>query len=469
MKILFASSEALPFVASGGLGDVSGSLPRAIRYRKKACRVILPLYKTIKDEHINDLKYITNFYVELGWRKQYCGIFETTVDGVIYYFIDNEYYFYRDEIYGFFDDAERFAFFSRAIIEAIKHINYKPDIIHCNDWQTALVPIYLDLFYKKRNEFCDVKTVFTIHNIQYQGKYGIETLQDVFGIGKDQAGVVMLDDCVNLVKGAIVTADRVTTVSESYAKEILEPYHSHGLNGILIENNFKLRGILNGIDYKLYDPENDGNIFEKFTSTDLSGKKKNKKLLIEQLNLEKCDGPLISIVSRLVVHKGLDLVKYVFEDIIKLGFSVAILGTGEFMFESFFKEMAQRYPKKVFTSTNFNPELAKKLYASSDMFLMPSKSEPCGLAQMISLRYGTIPIVRETGGLKDSVFDNGGENGNGFTFKTYNAHDMLDAIRRAKDLYNKKAEWEKLVKKAMQNDYSWNKSAIKYINLYNEL
>ncbi len=468
MKILYAASEAIPLIASGGLADVAGALPKAIRNRRVACRVVLPLYQDIKEEHRSKFKYITNFYVDVSWRKQYCGVFEYNYNGVIYYLLDNEYYFKRPGLYGYYDDAERFAFFSRAILEVLKHIDYKPDIIHTNDWQTALVSVYYKLFYQNEEGYQNIKNIFTIHNIQYQGKYGLDILEPVLGIPADQLSIVENDGCVNFMKGAIQVADKVTTVSPSYANEILTSWYSHGLDPILNMNQYKLCGILNGIDVSRFNPESDEEIYANFSADDLDGKKINKEELLNELGLKDDGSPVLSMVTRLVEHKGVDLVRAVFDDIIALGYKVVILGSGEKEYEDFFNAMKAKYPDKVALVLGFIPALAKKIYAASDMFLMPSKSEPCGLAQMISLRYGTIPIVRETGGLRDSIFDCGSLEGNGFTFKTYNAYDMLDAVRRAKKLYGDTVNWEGLVKYAMSCDNSWKKSAASYIDLYKD-
>lgn len=469
MKVLYAASEAIPLIASGGLADVAGALPKAIRNRRVACRVVLPLYQDIKEEHRSKFKYITNFYVDVSWRKQYCGVFEYNYNGVIYYLLDNEYYFKRPGLYGYYDDAERFAFFSRAILEMLRHIDYKPDIIHTNDWQTALVSVYYKLFYQNAEGFENMKNIFTIHNIQYQGKYGLDILEPVLGIPADQLSIVESDGCVNFMKGAIQVADKVTTVSPSYANEILTPWYSHGLDSILSMNQYKLCGILNGIDVSRFNPESDEEIFANFSASELEGKKINKEELLNELGLKDDGSPVLSMVTRLVEHKGVDLVRSVFDDIIAEGYKVVILGSGEKEYEDFFSYMKSKYPDRVALVLGFIPALAKKIYAASDMFLMPSKSEPCGLAQMISLRYGTIPIVRETGGLRDSIFDCGSLSGNGFTFKTYNAYDMLDAIRRAKNLYYDSANWEGLVKYAMSCDNSWKKSAASYVELYKEV
>ena len=470
MKVLFATSEAYPFAMSGGLADVSGALPKALRRRFVGCRVIMPLYSTISDELKDKMKYICNITVPVAWRRQYCGIFEAHLNGVIYYFIDNQYYFKRDGLYGFYDDAERYAFFSRAVLEVLPHIDFKPDIIHCNDWQTALVPVYMDVFYKNNEFYNNIKTVFTIHNIQYQGKYGHELTEDVLGIPMDKESLIDFDGCVNFMKGAIQCADKVTTVSPTYSREILDPYYSHGLDSILKEFTYKLTGIVNGIDCEVYNPAEDKLIYKNYTIESLKDKDYNKKCLQEELGLpQKKDTPIIGIVSRLVNHKGFDLVKCVFEELLKADLQFAILGSGEWEYEAFFSEMAQKYPDKVGLKLAFNPTLAHRIYAGSDIFLMPSKSEPCGLSQMVALRYGTVPIVRKTGGLNDTITDSGDGNGNGFTFESYNAHDMQEAVWRALAGYSDKKGWDVLRKRAMQCDNSWNVSANAYIGLYKEI
>ncbi len=471
MKVLFAVSEAKPFIASGGLGDVAGSLPQALRKRMIGCRVVLPLYEGIKQEYKDQMQYITNITVPVAWRRQYCGIFELRKDGVVYYFIDNQYYFKRDSIYGHYDDAERFAFFSRAVLEIIPVIDFKPDIIHCNDWQTALVPVYYSTMYAQKPGYENIKTVFTIHNIQYQGKYGKEILENVVGLSWYDRGIVEYDDCINFMKGAIETANKVTTVSPTYAKEILDPWYSHGLDQILVARSWKLQGILNGISYDMYNPETDKDIWYNFSAENLENKKKDKAELQKYFNLpQNEDAPIFAMVSRLVGHKGFDLVKAVLEEFICTSDAqVIILGSGEWQYENFFRELAARYPDKVGLKLGFFADLANKIYAGSDIFLMPSKSEPCGLSQMISLRYGTIPIVRETGGLKDSIEDSGLGGGNGFTFANYNAHDMLHTMRRADEGYKDKEGWQILVKRAMECDFSWARSAGEYINMYKEI
>lgn len=469
MNILFAASEALPYVASGGLADVAGSLPSAIVKKGHDCRVVIPLYKSISAEMRASLTFLTNITVDVSWRKQYCGIFTGIYKGVTYYFIDNEYYFGRDGIYGFYDDCERFVFYSRAVLEMIRCIDFKPDIIHANDWQAAMIPVYYQIFYKYQQGYENIHTIFTIHNIQYQGKYGKEVLNELMGIPLYHTGLLEYDGCVNMMKGAIETADKITTVSLSYAWEILDPWYSHGLDRALNPKQYKLCGFLNGIDVDGYNPETDPAIPANYSVKNMQGKAKCKQALLEELGLQDGDEPIIGIVTRFVSHKGIDLIRYVFEDILNLGYKFAILGSGEKIFEDFFKEMAWRHPGRVSVTLGFIPQLARRIYAGCDMFLMPSQSEPCGLAQMVAMRYGTLPIVRETGGLRDTVRDGGGENGNGFTFKTYNAHDMLGACNRAKIAYDDKPRWKALQKTAMESDFSWNVSAELYLGLYREL
>ncbi len=470
MKVLFASSEAYPFAMSGGLADVAGALPKALRKRFVGCRIVLPLYGTISDEMREKMTFITSITVPVSWRRQYCGIFEAHIDGVIYYLIDNQYYFKRDSLYGHYDDAERFAFFSRAVLEMIPHIGFTPDIIHCNDWQTALIPVYLNAFYRYDELYRNMKTVFTIHNIQYQGKYGYELTEDVLGLPQECASLLDYDKCINFMKGAIQCSDKVTTVSPTYSREILDPYYSHGLDGILSQFTYKLTGIVNGIDVDVYNPETDPLIYKSFSVNKIGGKAVNKQKLQEELGLpQRSDVPVIGIVTRLVKHKGIDLVKHVFEDMLKADIQFAILGSGEWEFETFFHAMAERYPDKVGLKLGFNPQLAHRIYAGADIFLMPSQSEPCGLAQMVALRYGTIPIVRETGGLNDTIVDSGDGEGNGFTFKSYNAHDMLNTVWRAITGYADKKGWAVLRDRAMKCDNSWGSSANAYIKLYKEI
>lgn len=470
MRVLFASAEAYPFAMTGGLADVAGALPKALRNRRVGCRVIMPLYGCITKEHRAEMKFLKNITVPVAWRNQYCGIFEAKVGRVTYYLIDNEYYFKRPSLYGYLDDAERFTFFSRAVLEVLKHIDFKPDIIHCNDWQTAMIPVFKTLNYGADPFYCNMKTLFTIHNIQYQGQYGSDIIRDVLGLPEGTEHYVEYGDCVNLMKGAIECADYVSTVSPTYAKEILTEEYSHGLHGILREREWKLGGIINGIDVDVYNPETDPMIYKNFSLSNMSGKAINKAKLQDELGLPKReDVPLFGIVTRLVSHKGVDLIKCVMEDMLKSDIQFVILGSGEREFEDFFHYVAEKYPDKVSLTTGFIPSLAHKIYAGADLFLMPSKSEPCGLAQMVALRYGTIPIVRETGGLKDTITDSGLGEGNGFTFSLYNAHEMAHCVWRAAEGFKDKEGWKVLVTRAMNCDNSWGNSASEYIGLYNKI
>lgn len=471
MKVLYVASEANPWMASGGLGDVAGSLPIALRKRLIGCRVVMPLYDSIKPELKEKMKFITSISVPVSWRRQYCGVFEAKLNGVVFYFLDNQYYFKRDGIYGHFDDAERFAFFARAVLEIIPAIGWKPDIIHCNDWQSALTPLYYSCYYATRMGYENIKTVFTIHNIQYQGKYGNELLQDVLGIAPEHYDLIQYDGLVNFMKAGIECSNKVTTVSPTYAKEILDPWYSHGLDPILNQRSWKLCGILNGIDTDSYNPEADASLWKNYNADDFSAKAENKAELQKMMGLAvKPETPLVGIVTRLVGHKGVDLMKEVLEKSLwERDIQYVVLGSGEWQYESYFRGLHDKYPDKVGLRLGFVPDLARKIYAGADMFLMPSKSEPCGLSQMVALRYGTIPIVRETGGLKDSITDSGDGEGNGFTFKTYDAYDMLGAIYRAVDAYNSKDYWKMLVERALRCDMSWGKSANEYIKMYKSL
>lgn len=470
MKVLYAASEALPFAASGGLADVAGSLPRAIRQRLIGCRVVMPLYDSVPGALREKMNFLVSFSVPVAWRRQYCGVFEAKMDGVIYYLIDNQYYFKREGLYGHYDDAERFAFFSRAVLELMKYIDFKPDILHANDWQTALVPIYYNLFYANQPGYENIKTVFTIHNIQYQGQYSMEIMEDVFGLPQWASSIVEQDGCINLMKGAIESSHRVNTVSPTYAQEILDPWFSHNMDSILRARQWKLSGILNGIDTVGYDPATDPQIFANYSVDDMSGKAENKRALQERLCLPvEPDVPMISMVTRLVSHKGLDLVQYVMDRLLHENVQMVVLGSGDWVYENFFREMQVKYPKKFCYCSGFVPELARKIYAGSDIFLMPSKSEPCGLSQMVASRYGTLPIVRATGGLKDSIIDCGDEGGFGFTFCNYNGDDMYYAITRSLGAYANKKDWPILVRRAMETDFSWGRSANEYIRLYRSL
>lgn len=471
LKCLFCSSEAVPFAASGGLAEVSGSLPHALVEKNIDCRVVMPLYGGIAVNLREEMQFLTSFSVPLSWRNQYCGVFKSYRGGVIYYFIDNEYYFKRGEMYGHYDDAERFSFFSRAILEMLSKIDFRPDVIHANDWQTAMVPVYYSAFYGWKDWYRGIKTLFTIHNIQYQGKYGMDIAGDVLGLPQHSVPLIELDKCANLMKGAIECSDRVSTVSKSYASEILNPWYSWGLDDILRERRFKLSGILNGIDTKSYNPQTDSLIYADYSAGDMSGKEYNKQCLQERLGLTiNPEIPLISVVGRLTGHKGMDLIMYALDSLLASeDIQFVVLGSGEKEYEEFFRAMMKKYKGRVTACLGFIPELSRKIYAGSDMFLMPSKSEPCGLAQMMALRYGSIPIVRETGGLCDTVKDSGDGKGNGFTFKTYDAMDMASAIKRAIEGYKDKIGWSILMKRAMLQDNSWGASAQQYLDLYRDM
>ncbi len=470
MKSLFVTSEAYPFAVSGGLGDVSGALPAALRKRFFGCRVVLPLYEDVSQELRDTMHFLGSITVPVAWRRQYCGVYEATHNGVTYYLLDNQYYFKRPGLYGYYDDAERFAFLARAALEIIPFVGYKPDVIHCNDWQTALLPVYFSLFYADRPEFSGIKTLFTIHNIQYQGQYGMEVLEDVLGIPREAVSLVEYNGYVNLLKGGIEAAHMVTTVSPTYAKEILDPWFSYGLDSILNQRSWKLHGIINGIDVSVYNPQTDPMIHATYSLEQMEGKARNKAYLQQAMGLPvNPEVPVIGMVTRLVSQKGLDLVKHAMEELLTQDLQLIILGSGDWIYESYFDEMAARYPNQLALKTGFIPALAHQIYAGADLFLMPSKFEPCGLAQLVALRYGTLPIVRETGGLKDTIVDCGDPEGYGFTFQTYNADDMQNAIYRALRHYQNKEAWQAAVTRAMQKDNSWNNSAGEYLRVYHQL
>ena len=469
MKILFCSSEVVPFAASGGLGDVAGSLPKSLNAEGQDVRVILPLYGKIKEKYSEDLKFIDSFNVSLGWRNQYCGLFTMEQNGVTYYLLDNEFYFNRPNLYGYGDDGERFAFYSKAILESLLHLDFEPDIIHANDWQSALVTLYINVYYRHIQKFQKIKTVFTIHNIAYQGQYGYNMIADTLGLPQEWAHHAEYNGDTNFMKAAIENADKVTTVSPTYAQEILDPWFAHGLDPILREKQHKLWGILNGIDYESYNPKTDKIIVKNFhADAFIKNKAVCKKELRSLFNLQEDDSPIISMVTRLVGHKGVDIIVQAMQGLIDKGYQVVVLGTGESQYEEFFRDLAARYPGRVGVEIAFIPALSRKIYAGSDMFLMPSKSEPCGLSQMIALRYGAIPIVRETGGLKDSVKDSQDGVGNGFTFANYSADELYGACMRAYEGYQDTKGWRVLVKRAMQSDCSWKNSAKEYIRMYED-
>ena len=468
MKILFACSECSPFAASGGLADVAGSLPAALQKEGAECRVIMPLYGSIGLQWRANMTFLTSFGVPLSWRVAHCGVFTMQYGGVQYYFLDNEQYFKREGgIYGYFDEAERFSFFSKAVLETLTHIDYEPDVIHCNDWQTALIPVYLNVFYREVPKLSRTHTVFTIHNIQYQGQFGLDVAGDVCGLPDWAIGKVEFHGDLNMMKGALEECERISTVSPTYAKEILDPYFGHGLDEILRQKEWKLCGILNGIDTVGYNPSRDHALAANFSARKPEGKALCKAALQQQMHLpEEPDTPILAMVSRLVSHKGFDLVEYAMENMLRTGMQVVILGNGEYRYEEFFREMQRRHPQQVAFTCGFMPTLSRQIYAGADFFLMPSQSEPCGLAQMIALRYGTIPIVRSTGGLADSIIDwdtPGG--GCGFTFQSYNADDMLGAVRRAMGLYHSEFRYE-MLPRALKCDFSWRRSAKQYMAMY---
>ncbi len=470
-KILFTASEAFPFAVSGGLGDVIGALPKTLaKTEGNDVRVILPLYGTILPDRRSQMTFLGSTTVSVGWRNQYCGIFERKSDGVTWYFIDNEYYFKRGaRLYGDFDDGERFAFFSTACLEILPKIAFFPDILHAHDWHTALVPILYRTKYAVLPEYKGIKTVFTIHNIQYQGVFDFNRHSDLFNIPESSAYLAEFNGTLNLMKGAIETSDRVSTVSPTYAEEILYAYYAHGLEGILSRNRNKLSGILNGIDTLRYDPMTDGALLHPFSTRTPAQKVKNKLDLQQDLGLPPDkDIPMIGIISRLVSHKGLDLILRVIHDILHLPLQLVVLGTGDSEYETALTNIREQYPEKMSVTIDFNSHLASRIYGSADIILMPSQSEPCGLVQMVACRYGAAPIVRRTGGLKDSVFD-ASLGGNGFTFDNYNAHEMLSAIERAVALYRDKKEWRALLLRAMKCDFSWDASAKQYMEMYNAL
>lgn len=470
MNILFITSEAVPFAATGGLADVAGALPGALCKQGDECRVVMPLYSTISAELRGQMEFVASFSVPLSWRSQYCGVYTCVVNGVTYYLLDNEYYFNRPILYGQFDDGERFAFFAKAALELLQHIDFPVDVLHANDWQSAMVPVFLDLFYRQIPAYQNIKTVFTIHNIAYQGQFGSSFAFDVMGLTKHTYPLVDLDGDCNMMKGALETANAITTVSPTYAQEILDFWYAHGLHGVLGRHQGKLRGILNGIDTVSYDPATDTALHACYSAQLPEGKAHNKARLMEDMGLDTQGNPLlVGMVTRLVDHKGLDLVKAVFDDIMALGVSVVILGTGDSAYEWFFGEMTARYPGRVSFQRGFIPTMARQIYAGADVFLMPSKTEPCGLAQMISLRYGTIPVVRATGGLQDSIVDLDGENGNGYTFQSYNAHDMLATLARAAHAFEDAEGWHEKVIHALNCDFSWARSAEQYRELYQSL
>lgn len=469
MKILYAASEAAPFIKVGGLGDVAGALPKALCRAGDDVRVILPFYGAIPQHLKDQCTYRTHFFFNNAWRSQYCGIFEAQVDGVTYYLLDNEFYFHRPETYGAFDDGERFAFFSRGILECLPLIDFYPDVLHCNDWHTALVPVLLDTQFRDRPGYAGIRTVFTIHNIEFQGKYDPYILGNVFGLGEDIKPILYYGDCINLMKGAIECSNRVTTVSNRYAEEIMAPPKSCGLEHILQARAWKVSGILNGIDTDLFDPETDTRIAQNYNANSLAKKVQNKNALQKELGLPVTnDVPLFGMVTRLTHQKGMDLVAEKLDWLAEQEVQIVILGTGDAKYEQLLRDAAERHPNNLRACLAFDGNLAQRIYAGCDFFMMPSEFEPCGLAQMIAMRYGTLPIVHTTGGLADTVIPYNAEDktGRGITFQTFNAEDFSNALWRATELFKNKTHFNKARKNAMEGDYSWGPSVKAYQDLY---
>lgn len=479
IKILFAASEAVPFIKTGGLADVVGSLPKYLDKQEYDVRVIVPKYACM-DEHLKKmLRFHSHFYVSLGWRRQYAGILTVKHENIIYYFIDNEYYFSGDKPYNnIYEDVEKFAFFSKAVLDALPLVGFQPDIIHCHDWQTGLIPVYFKSFYENNSFYRNMKTVYSIHNMKFQGRWKLKTVMDITGLPEElftATGGLESYGEANYLKGGVIFSDVVTTVSPTYAAEIQTPDGGEGLDGLMRQRSGSLYGIVNGIDYELYNPKTDSHMAKHFDKLDfVPGKKANKSALQKALNLpQDQDVFLVSIVSRLTHQKGFDLVAYVMEEILNTeNIQFVILGTGEERYEEMFRYFAGKYPNKIAACLEYSEEMAHKIYASSDAFLMPSLFEPCGLSQLMSMRYGTIPMVRETGGLKDTVeaYNEYEKTGTGFSFRNYNAHEMLHMIRYAMQVYqNDRKSWNDMAVRCMEKDYSWNSSAIEYGKLYKKL
>lgn len=471
LKVLMVTSEASPFAKTGGLADVLGSLPGALNKLGADVRVIMPKYETMPQLLKDSVTHKGDIQVKVNWRNQYCGIEQALYNGVIFYFIDNNYYFMRDNLYGYNDDGERFAFFCRAVLEALPFLDFQPDVLHCHDWQTGMVSVLLETQYRYLDYYKNIATMFTIHNLKYQGIFNIQTFKEFFNMGDEYFSPDKLEfyGDASFLKGGLVYSNTLTTVSNSYAEEIQQPFYGEKLDGLLRARHNSLHGIINGIDYNEYNPADDPFIYKMFDIASLENKAENKAALQKELymHIEK-DTPVIGLISRLVDQKGLDLIANVLDEILCDEVQLYILGTGDEKYERLFREAVQRFPEKISANLRFDNSLAHRIYAASDLFLMPSLFEPCGLGQMISLRYGTLPIVRETGGLKDTVIsynEISGE-GNGFSFTNYNSRDMLCTIRRALKVYKDKEVWNKLQRAAMTSDYSWQSSAGKYMDLY---
>ena len=477
LRVLFASSEAVPFIKTGGLGDVAGSLPKALNATGEAeVRVILPKYKDIPEEYKDQMSHVCDFYMMLGWRHVYCGIETLEYQGVQYYFVDNEYYFKRDGAYGYFDDGERIAFFAKAVCEFIQYVDFKPDIMHCNDWHTALSTVFLREFYQNMEDYKNIRTLFTVHNLKFQGQMSDAVLGDILGLAGNEAAANQLRSdrvSINFMKGALCYSDLLSTVSETYAREIQTPFFGENMEGIYRRRKDALYGIMNGLDQEQYDPETNENLPAHFSANDMSGKAECKAALQRELGLEVNDQiPLFTMCGRLTQQKGLDLVERVLDEFLQLPVQFAVVGTGEKKYEDMFRNFETRYPGKVCACIKFDEKLAHRLYAGGDFFLMPSLFEPCGLSQMMAMRYGNLPIVRETGGLRDSVqpFNKYTGEGTGFSFSNYNAHEMLFVMKDALGVYyDNKEALNQLRYQAMTRDFSWNVAAGKYMNIYRRL
>ncbi|MDR0671584.1 MAG: glycogen synthase GlgA [Oscillospiraceae bacterium] len=474
MKVLYVTSECAPFVKTGGLADVMGALPRAVAAKRVSVRVMMPLYGSIGEQWRSQMKFVKYVYISLSWRNLYCGLFEMKKDGVVYYFLDNEYYFKRGELYGHFDDGERFAFFSKAAADILPELDWKPDVIHVNDWQTALVPVYVHKLYAGHPFYEDIRTVMTIHNIEYQGRYDRMLAGDIFGLPDSfvEDNTLAFMGGISLMRGGIECASAVTTVSPTYADELQYPFYAHGMEGVLAHNRHKLSGILNGIDMVLYDPKTDPNLEHNFGPDTLSDRVYNKLDLQKILGINQDETiPIIAMVSRLVGHKGLDLVTASLDAIMDMSVQLVVLGRGDWHYEQVFINAQNTYSGRLSASIMVNFGLAIKVFGGADIFLMPSQAEPCGLSQMMAMRYGAVPVVRETGGLRDTVrpyIPETGE-GNGFTFANYNASDMQYVLGQAVETYHNKEAWAVLQKRNMGLDFGWSDSAAKYLTLYRNL
>ncbi len=472
MKVLFAAAEAHPFVKTGGLADVIGALPKALKSAGVDVRVILPKYRGIPDKFVSQMEHVAALTVPIGWRNQYCGIERIVYDGIPVYFIDNEYYFGRDGIYGYMDDGERFSFFNRAVLECLETLDFQPDVLHCHDWHAAVIPMLLQAHYRHNPFYSEIRTVFTIHNLLYQGVFPYSVLGELLGLDDSYFLGVEYYGNVNFMKAGIVYSDHITTVSPTYSEEIRTAYYGYGLDGLLSSRADSLSGIVNGIDTKIYNPASDPQIYTRYR-TNLAKKAENKIALQQELGLPVAPYiPLVAMVTRLVDSKGLDLLTRVLDELLYYDdIQFVLLGTGDEVYERWFREAQWRYPNKLSSQILFSDALSRKIYAASDLFLMPSKFEPCGIGQLLALRYGSIPVVRETGGLNDTVHAYNEETGegNGFTFKDYNAHDMMYTLRRAVSFYQKPEHWKKVTKNAFAGDYSWNVSAQQYMEIYNRV